>query len=86
MIELIEPRNGCKIFMIQKGLAEMVLISKEEFNKKARAREFVNGPFVDSFGDGHELYNPNRQAFGIGKDGKAYYCELNPTTKSEEEK
>lgn len=46
-------------------------ITKDEFDKAALNKEFQRGPVISTFGD-HEgdPYRPNRQAFGIMKNGR----------------
>lgn len=46
-------------------------IDIEEFDKLARAKQFDEGPLIDSFGDGYgEPYQPQRTVMGILKDGR----------------
>ncbi len=53
------------------------LIDKDRFDEHYRNKDFVKGPFNDTFGDNYgEHYNPNRQAFGRLKDERIVYCEL----------
>lgn len=72
----LAPRNQCRNYVQENdGIAE--LIKKEEFDFHYKKKEFIDGPFRDSFGDGYgEPYNPNRQAFGKLKKGNVIYCEL----------
>jgi len=70
------PRNQCRHYAMVNG-GKAMLIGKEEFDLHLRNREFLEGPYEDSFGDGwNEPYNPNRQAFGKLTDGTVVYCEL----------
>lgn len=79
LLEELSPRGACEAFVSErKGKA--ILVTKENFDEMVGRGDFSVGPFKDKFGDGPgEPYNPNRQAFGIAKDGKAYYCELTPS-------
>jgi len=73
--EELAPRNQCERYVIkQGGLA--TLIPKQDFDEKAIKNEFTDGPFIDTFGNGNEPYNPNRQAFGKLNSGLVVYCEL----------
>lgn len=41
------------------------------FDALARAKEFVDGPWIETFGDGYgEPYNPDRVVYGRLKDGR----------------
>lgn len=43
----------------------------KEFNDFCRKKEFSEGPFVSTFGDGYgEPYNPNRDVWGTLKSGR----------------
>ena len=47
------------------------LISISEFDDLARKGQFLNGPFVSTFGDGYgEPYNPDRPVWGQLKTGE----------------
>jgi len=73
-----EPRFGCAQFFRDKdkGIREQIELPKAEFDQLCTDKQFVEGPFLDSFGDGpHDIYNPHRQAFGVLQDGRAVYCE-----------
>jgi len=71
----LAPRNSCERYVIGYG-GEATLITKEEFDYHARNKDFSEGPIRDSFGNGPEPYNPNRQAFGMLKSRDLVYCEL----------
>jgi len=72
-----EPRHSCYEYFIRKGCKNPVLLKRAEFDQLVDDG-FVDGPFRDTFGDGYgEPYNPHRQAFGMLKDGRGVYCELN---------
>lgn len=46
-------------------------IEKADFDKLARDREFADGPFIESFGDGYgDPYNPHRTIWGTLNDGR----------------
>lgn len=50
-----------------------------EFDRLARAKQFADGPFIDSFGDGHgEPYNPYRKVWGTLKDGREVESQQQP--------
>ena len=71
----IMPRHQCEYYVNTHG-GESVLLTKSLFDDLFRKEEFAEGPHKDSFGDGNEPYNPDRQAFGTLKDGRVVYCEL----------
>ena len=72
----LAPRNQCRNY-IQKNDGKAALIIKKDFDLHYKNKEFLDGPFTDTFGDCYgEPYNPNRQAFGKLKIGKVVYCEL----------
>jgi len=72
----LAPRNQCRKYVREhKGIAELVI--KEEFDSHCKNGDFMDGPHMDTFGNGYgDPYNPNRQAFGKLKEGKVVYCEL----------
>lgn len=46
-------------------------ISIEEFDRLARARQFADGPYISTFGDGYgDPYLESRDVFGTLKDGR----------------
>ena len=48
----------------------MIELTKTEFDRLAKAGEFVDGPYVDGLGDGlGEPYIPDRKAKGKLKGG-----------------
>lgn len=54
---------------------QAVELSKAELDKLLDAGEFVDGPFLSTFGNGYgEPYNPNRQAGGTLKDGRIVWA------------
>jgi len=72
MNEILElkPKNQCKDYMVKNNVKIVVLLTKQEFDEYAISAAFVDGPYRDSFGDGHgDPYNPYRQAFGQLKIG-----------------
>ena len=72
----LEPRNQCRNYVQENG-GKALLIKKEELDSYILKKEFLDGPYIDSFGDGYgEPYNPNRQAFGKLKNDLIVYCEL----------
>lgn len=72
----LAPRNQCRDYIREHG-GKAELVTKEEFNQLARQKQFKEGPFQDSFGDGYgEPYNPNRQVFGSLDDGRIIFAEL----------
>ena len=76
-LPVLEPRHHCENYMCKNGIEKSILLTKEEFDGHAKSKDFEDGPYKDSFGDGYgEPYNPHRQAFGRLKDGRAVYCEL----------
>lgn len=76
------PRNTCTHFFLEKGLAADAVL-KEDFDRLCEEGAFVEGPFVETFGDkAPEPYNPFRQAFGVLSDGRGVYCELHPSLTS----
>ena len=72
----LAPRNQCRAYVQDNG-GKAELLKKEEFDSHYRAKDFIDGPFIDNFGsDPGEPYNPNRQAFGKLREEKVVYCEL----------
>ncbi len=83
----LKPRNQCRDYMARNDAEIVALLTLEEFDGHAKVENFLDGPYIDSFEDGHgELYNPNRQAFGKLKEEYGYesdkgivkfvFCEL----------
>lgn len=72
----LSPRNNCKNYVQgNRGMAE--LLEKEEFDAHYKKKNFIEGPFKETLGDGYgEPYNPDRQAFGKLRKGLVVYCEL----------
>lgn len=71
-----KPRYSCEHYFFKRGIVP-VAVPKKEFDVLMNEPGFVDGPFVETFGDGYgEPYNPNRQAFGELKDGRGVFCEL----------
>lgn len=74
MDEKSGPINNCQRYFVENRIAEPVLLTKAEFDKHCCDEAFSDGPFCDTFGDGYgEPYNPNRQVFGVLKDGRGVY-------------
>ena len=72
----LAPRDECRNYVQENG-GEALLIKKEELNSHVLQKEFLDGPYMNSFGDGYgEPYNQNRQAFGKLKNDLIVYCEL----------
>ncbi|MEK6914235.1 MAG: hypothetical protein AABW83_01150 [Nanoarchaeota archaeon] len=82
----LAPRKNCRQYVLENdGKAE--LLEKEEFNSLCRNKDFIDGPFKESLGDGYgEPYNPNRQVFGRLKDGRIVYCELSDSAQEKVKK
>ncbi len=58
-------------------LAGYESIAKTDFDSLAREKEFAEGPFMESFGDGYgDPYNPNRTIFGTLKDDRKVKSKL----------
>jgi hypothetical protein len=55
---------------------EPILISKTTFNSLENDNCFYDGPFMDSMGEGEGEPYVLRQAFGILKNRRLVYCEL----------
>ena len=56
---------------------EVRKINKEDFYSVFIKDKFIDGPFLESFGDGYgDVYNPHRQAFGKLDNLRIVYCEL----------
>jgi hypothetical protein len=50
-------------------------IKKSEFDELVKNKQFSDGPYLDTFGDGYgEPYNPNRHAWGKLKNGKEVWA------------
>ncbi|MCH8945363.1 MAG: hypothetical protein IIA85_00375 [Nanoarchaeota archaeon] len=76
--DYLQPRNHCSGYMLENGVGEPILLTKKAFNSLAKIKNFSDGPYKDTFGDGYgEPYNSRRQAFGKTKKGLFVYCELN---------
>lgn len=76
-----EPRYSCLQFIRErcKDIKEATAIAVADFDALAKAEEFSEGPFIETFGDGYgEPYNMNRQVFGKLKDGRVIYADKNP--------
>lgn len=77
----LSPRHYCRNYVQENG-GRAELLEKEVFDSFSKRREFTDGPFKETFGDGYgEPYNPNRQAFGKLKNGNVVYCELSTSSK-----
>jgi hypothetical protein len=77
----LSPRYQCRNY-VRENNGKATLIKKEEFDLFYKNKEFSDGPFKESFGDGYgEPYNPDRQAFGKLKSGLVVYCELSENFK-----
>jgi hypothetical protein len=71
------PGKQAGTFFAEHKIRSPVLVTRAEFDKMVSKKQFVDGPFRETFGDGYgESYNPDRQAFGKLKDGRGVYCEL----------
>lgn len=56
--------------MIEGWMTEGNRVSKATFDAHYRDGDFVGDPMISNFGDGYgEPYNPNREAWGVLKDG-----------------
>jgi hypothetical protein len=76
MIGFGQPRNNCLEYVLEKK-NDARLVTKEEFDQFLDDQQFSDGPFIDSFGNGHgEPYNPYRQAYGQLKSGEVIFSEL----------
>ena len=52
-------------------LDECQSIDRAEFDRLARAGEFAEGPYQDSFGDSYgDPYRPRRAVYGVLRDGR----------------
>ena len=72
-----EPSAATKAWFTQRSIYGYDYIPRAEFDEQAKQGGFRDGPCRDSFGDGYgEPYNPNRQAFGILRNGRAVYTAL----------
>lgn len=72
-----KPRHACREYVARHQDIPLEWISRKAFDELYDNRQFTDGPFIDSFGDGYgEPYNPNRQAFGVTRDGRCVFCEL----------
>lgn len=76
-MEKTTPRNQCENYILERK-GQAVFLTKEEFDGYVRKKDFSEGPYRDSSGDGYgEPYNPRRQAFGTLNDGRIVFTELN---------
>jgi hypothetical protein len=77
----MRPRHSCaKFFSEEHAGVVPERISRADFNAFCEGDAFKEdaGPFSEAFGDrSGEPYNPFRQAFGILKNGRGVFCELN---------
>ena len=79
MADKVEPCQALCKFLRENEITVTTFLPKAEFDKLARAKKFVVGPFLESFGDGYgEPYNPDRQIFGKLEDNTCAFT----TTKS----
>jgi len=80
----LSPRNQCRDYVRLNG-GKATLIPRSEFDAHFIKKKFADGPFMDSFGDGNEPYNPNRQGYGRLKSGLIVYCETSEAFKEKSE-
>ena len=89
MAEKIEPRHRCLVYVTQQKVSieresgkmpTVELITKVMFDSLVRDGKFIDGPFMDGFGEGGgEPYYPWGQIYGTveGKDcKKIVYSEV----------
>jgi len=71
-----KPQISCATYMI-KNNATPIIISKEEFDKLTKEKQFRDGPYRETFGEGYgEPYNPFKQAYGQLNNENYVFCEL----------
>jgi len=62
---LLTPRTDCRDYMARKGVEEVALLTKQEFDEHCLSGDFISGPYPDSSGDDHgEPDSPLKQVFG----------------------
>jgi len=72
------PRHTCEAWFAKRGIVPRQL-SIVVFNRLAKSDMgmFRDGPYEDLYGDGrYDGYNPNRQVWGVLKDGAGIFAEL----------
>ena len=73
------PRHTCEAWFAKRGIIPRQ-VSLIGFNGLARLQfmgMFRDGPFKELYGDGrYDGYNPNRQVWGVLKDGAGIFAEL----------
>lgn len=82
MNDAYKPRNACQAFAFRSGKTA-VFVPKAEFDTLCDTKAFVDGPYMDTFGDGYgEPYNPYRQAWGVREDKTVVFTELHESLQS----
>jgi len=76
-----KPRVNCLAYVLLHGGGENAvayLVTRERFNDFLENDMFIDGPYVEFFGDiWGDPFNPFKQAYGTLNIDAIVYCELN---------